>query len=118
MNDALFMRGFQRLANAFRDVKGLINGKGTAPDAFGERFAFYEFEDEKARTVCFLKAMDACDVRMVEGGEDLGLTLETAHPVGIESELIGKDLDRDLALELRVASAIDLPHTAFSEQCR
>lgn len=33
-------------------------------------------------------------------------------------ERFGQDLDRDVAIELRIAGTEDLPHPAFAERCR
>ena len=55
---------------------------------------------------------------MIKGRQHFRFTLEPAHPMGIARELIGKNLDRDFALPLRVARAIDLAHAALSWQRR
>ena len=47
---------------------------------------------------------------MVEGGEDLGFTLEALHALFVASEGLREDLDRHLALQLRVARPVDLAH--------
>ncbi len=43
-------------------------------------------------------------------GEDLGLALKAGEPLGIGGEGVGQDLQRDIAIELRVARTIDLAH--------
>jgi hypothetical protein len=35
MNNAVFMRGFKRLADALCDIEGFINGERPTLDAFG-----------------------------------------------------------------------------------
>ena len=52
---------------------------------------------------------------MVERGEQLGFALEAREPVAIEGEEFGQDFQRDVAIELRVARAIDLAHPACAE---
>src|SRR5207245_4219347 len=53
---------------------------------------------------------------MIEGGEDLGFTLETRHAIGIERRRVGQDLYRNAATELGVARAIHFAHPACAER--
>ena len=54
-------------------------------------------------------------MRVVERGEHARLALEPRQALGVARELVGQDLDRDLAAELGVASAIHLAHAADAE---
>jgi hypothetical protein len=49
---------------------------------------------------------------MVERGEHLRLAFEARKPVGIERVALRQDLQRDVAIELRVTRAIHLAHPA------
>ena len=64
----------------------------------------------------FFEAVDRGDVRMIQRGEDFRFALETREPIGIGRERRRQDLDRDLALELRVGRPIHLPHAAFADR--
>ncbi len=55
------------------------------------------------------------DVRVVEGGQELGLALEAGEALGILRQLCREDLDRDLAAELRVSGAVHLAHPSGAE---
>ena len=59
--------------------------------------------------------VDGDDVGMVQGAGGLGLLHEPALAVGIGDLVGGKDLDRDGALELRVAGLEDDAHAAFAQ---
>ena len=91
---------------------------GTGPCAIRlrERLALDELEDEPAHAARLLEPVDVRDVRMIEGGQHLGLALEARKPVGIRGERLGKNLDRDVAAELRVLRPIDLSHPARAER--
>ena len=52
---------------------------------------------------------------MVQRGEHLRLALEPRQPLGVGDERLGQDLDRDVAVEPRVARAIHLAHAAGAE---
>ena len=56
------------------------------------------------------------DVRVVERREDLRFALEAREAIGIGGERVGQDLERDVAIQLRVARAIHLAHAAGAEQ--
>ena len=55
---------------------------------------------------------------MVQRGEGLGFTREASEPVGVVRERLGENLDRDVAIELRVARTEDLSHPAFADKRR
>src|SRR5215831_5696637 len=55
---------------------------------------------------------------MVERCEKFGFPVEPAHPIRVMRELIGKNLDRHIALQLNVSSSIDFSHAALAEKGR
>ena len=61
------------------------------------------------------EAVDGGDVWVVQRGEGLGFTLEAREPISVVRERLGQDLDRDVAIQLRVAGPEDLPHAAFAD---
>ena len=67
-------------------------------------------------TVSLLQAVYSCNVRVVEAGEDLGFPLEPGQPIRIARKRLGQDLERHLAVELRIGGLIDLPHPAFADE--
>ena len=64
----------------------------------------------------FFEAVDRGDVRMIQGGEHFRFALEARQPIGVGGERGRQDLDRDLALELRVGRPIHLAHAAFADR--
>jgi hypothetical protein len=63
----------------------------------------------------FLEAVNRGDVGMIERGQDFGLALQASDAIGILREGGGQDLDRDVALQARVAGTIDLAHSAGAD---
>ena len=55
------------------------------------------------------------DVRVIQRREDFGFALKPRQPIGIGGEQWRQDLDRDLALQLRVGGPKHLPHPAFAD---
>src|SRR5438552_1384513 len=52
---------------------------------------------------------------MIQRCERFRLTLKSRQTLGIVSKVLRKDLDRDLALQPRIAGAIDLAHAACTD---
>ena len=69
-----------------------------------------------AWTPLIFEAVNAADVRMIQRGEHLRFALEAREPLRINREGRRQDFDRDVAIQLRVARAIDFAHPADTEQ--
>ncbi len=59
--------------------------------------------------------MDRADVRVVQGGRSLGFPLETAEGLRIVGELVGKELQGDVATELQVFRLIHQTHAPTAD---
>ena len=116
MDDALFVRRLQRLGYLFRDQQRLIERDRSAGGSLRQVLALDELHDEGAHAARFLEAVNVRDVRMVQRRERLGFPCEPGEPFGIVSERVRQDFERDIAIELRVASLIDLSHPTFADR--
>jgi hypothetical protein len=58
--------------------------------------------------------VDVRDVRMIEGRENFSFSLEARQSVGARCQRHRENLDRDLALQLRVSGSIHLAHPTGS----
>ena len=94
------------------------NGIGPLDETVGQGRALDQLQDQRARAAGLLEAVNLGDVRVVQRGEDAGLALEARQPVRVGGERLGQHLQRDVATELRVASAVDLAHAAGAEWAR
>jgi hypothetical protein len=72
---------------------------------------------EKLLTVRVVEAVDRTEVRMVHGGEDLRFPAEACEALRVVREGVGKDLQRDVAIQLGIARPIHFAHAAGTE-CR
>ena len=115
MDDAFLVRLLEGLGDLPGDPERLTDGDGTPLQALGEVLAFDELEDEKGLAVGLLEPVDRCDVRMVEGGEEVGLALEAGEALGVARDLGRENLDRHLPAELGVGGPVDLSHPPGSE---
>jgi hypothetical protein len=74
------------------------------------------FHHEGADASAVLQAVDVRDVWVVQRSEDLSFSLEPGEPIGIVGKGIRQHLQRDVAIQLRVARAVHLAHAASAER--
>ena len=115
MNDALLVRRIQRLGDLPGNLQRLSQRKRPLRNQIGERRAVDELQDEPVRGAGILEAIDMTDVRVIERREHLSFALEAREPIGIARERFGQDFDGDVAIQLRIARAIDLAHAARAD---
>ena len=56
--------------------------------------------------------MERADVRVVQAGDGLRLTLEPLLEIGVGGDVLGEDLDGDGSIEPRVPRFVHLSHAA------
>ena len=54
-------------------------------------------------------------VRMVQRRERLRFACEPGESVGVASKCVWQDFERDVTIQFRIASAVDLPHPALAD---
>ena len=116
MDDPLLVRGFERLGDLCGHRQRVGQRDRAARDPLGQVLALDEFHDQRRDTVGFFGAVDRGDVWMIQRGQQASLAVEARAPPGIDAEDLGQNLDRDVAAELRVVGAIDLPHPAGAQE--
>jgi hypothetical protein len=62
------------------------------------------------------QSVDVRNVRMIQRGERLRFASEARHALRVVRKRLRQDLDRDIPIELRVARAIHLAHTAGADR--
>jgi hypothetical protein len=112
MDDALSVRGVERVGNLPGDRQRLVERQGAARDAPGEVLALDQLHDERV----LFDAVNGRDVRMIEGRERGGFALEPRPPLRVGRPCRRQDLDRDVALQARVLRAVHLAHSACPER--
>jgi hypothetical protein len=123
MDDPLRVRGLQSVDDLGGDRDRLrhIEPSRTPPtcrsrsDSLREGRSLDQLEDEGGHARVVLEPVDGADPGVIQRGERLRLPFEPGQPSRIAAELARKHLDRDLAPEPRVASAVDLAHASAPE---
>ena len=110
MDDALLVRRFQAVGDLPRDGNRVVYWDRTAAETYCEVLAGHQFHHERDGRVG--QPVDLRDIRMIERRERRGFALEPREPIGIAGEEVRQDLERDVALQPRIARAVDLAHAA------
>jgi hypothetical protein len=113
LTTATIVKGFGDL---LRDRQGVVEPNRATRNPLREIVALDQLHDERPDTVGVVEPVDAGDVRMIQRGEGLRFTLEAREPVRVLRERLGQNLDGDVAIQLRVARAVDLAHPAFADR--
>ena len=118
MDDAQFVRRFKCVGNLLRDRQGFGDRDRAAIDQRREVLTLDQLHHQRPRSLrraVPFEPVDVRDVRMVQRGECLRFAREAREAFAVGGKELGQDLDRDAAIELRVAGAIDLAHAARTE---
>ena len=116
MHDALAVRGREALRDLQAPVDGLPLRDGRPVELPAQRLAFEQLRDGVGHAVVRAEVEDREDVRVRERRDGLGLALEAGQRVGVRRQVRREDLDGHLAIELRVARAVDLAHPPGAER--
>ena len=109
MDDSSFVRGVERIGDLPRDRERLWNRQAldsclTSGELVREGVPFDQLQHQRRNAVRLLDAVDRTDMRMIEGREQAGFTLEPGETVGIRRKRRRQNLDRDVPSQLRVAA--------------
>ena len=116
MDDALLVRRVDRFGDLTSHSKNLVQGQRSGSDPVRKRRTFDELQHQALHTARFLETVDGGNVRVVQRREHLRLAPEPRDAIGIQSERPWQHLQRDVAIQLRVAGAVHLAHGAGADQ--
>ena len=111
VDDAGAVRVVERLGDGAHDLDRAARLDLAAREHVGERLPLHVLHDEQDGLVVLLGVEDRDEVRMAEGGAELGLALEAA---GVHVVVLGgmHPLDGHIAVEPLVARQVDGRHAA------
>ena len=81
----------------------------------GQVTPFDQLHHQCMRGAGVFEPVNRGDVRMIQRREHLRFAPKPREPIGVDAEGLGKDLQRDVAPELRVPRAIHLAHPAGAQ---
>src|SRR5262249_46874460 len=116
MDDARAMRGGKRVRDVGCDAYRLGGGQQAALEPRGERFALEILQDQEVRAVGLADVVERTDMWMRELRDCACLAVESGTKSGIQRERGRQHLDRDRAIESRVASRPHFAHATRAER--
>ena len=116
MDDAARVSRRQRIGDRYGDPQHLAEAHAVPRNERIEALAAHVLHDDEIVAVRRLDLVDGDDVRVIEGRGGVRF-LHKPPPTIVVADAIGRqDLDRDLAVETRIAGAIDLAHPTRANQ--
>ena len=112
MKHAVTMRVIQRFSDLDRVANGLARRQRAASEPRRERLSLDVLHDQEGRFLLAADVVQRADVRVVQRGDEARLAFE-AGPAIDRRERSAENLQRDRAVDPRVARLIDLPHPAL-----
>ncbi len=115
MDHALLVRRLERLGDLHRHVERVLDRQRSAREPLRQVLAGDELHRDEALAFRLVQAVDRGDVRVVQRREQACLALEASHALRLGGDSLRQDLDRDVALELRVARPPHDAHPALTD---
>ncbi len=115
MHDAALVRGVERFGDLRGDGKRLDERNRAPCEPCREVFALDQFHDQDGNSSAVLEAVDSGNVQVIQCRECPRFTLEARAAFGVSGGIVRQDFQRDVALQLGIAGAIDLAHAASAE---
>ena len=92
VHDAAVVCGLERISDLFRETECFFSRYRPARRRLRERIAFDQFHDQGTNALRVGQAIDVRDVWMIEGGQNLGLSLEARQAFRIAGQVEGRIL--------------------------
>jgi hypothetical protein len=115
MDDAARMRGDQRVDHRLSNSHQLFDPHPRRRNHPLEGAPLDIAHGQKPRPVRLFHRVDGDDVGVLDRGDRLGFALEPLQVLRTRREIVGKHLDRHLAIEIGVLGQVDGPHAPLSE---
>ena len=115
VDDPLLVGGGEGVGDVGGDLEGALDGQGAARDEGAEGLALEQLGDGEVDAGGLADVEEEEDVGVGECGDGLRLALEASKRLRVAREVIGKNLDGDVAAEARLAGAVDLAHPTRAE---
>jgi len=97
MDDALLMRGLERLGHLARDVQCFGERHGSALQPRGQRLPVDELHDQGSARGRVFETVDLRDVSVIQRREELRLARKPRDAVRVGCERLRQQLERDVA---------------------
>ncbi len=115
MDDSNVVGGRQSTGEFHAIVQHLPQPHRAFTEALAQSLPVEQLGHDVGRAVVLADVKDRNDVWMVQGGSGLRFLFKAAKTLGVPRPVLGKYLDRHVALQRGVARAIDFTHPAGTQ---
>ena len=115
VDDALGMSRVESVGDLDAQIEHRLDLQRPARDQVPKRLSLQQFHRDKGSPIGLINLVDGADVRMVQSGGSLGLPLETAESLCVMGEVVGKELQGDMATELEVFRLVHHTHAPATD---
>ena len=112
MDDPLPVGGVQRIRHLDGDVQERLHAHGPAVDPPLQGPPLQQLHRDEGPTLEVADVVHGADARVIQSGGGAGLARETLDRLRIPHEVVGKELEGDLAAEPRVLRPVHDAHAA------
>ena len=115
MDDALGMRGIERVGDLYGQRQQRVQFQGTPADAVAQRHSLQKLHGYEGATVLLADIVNGADVGMVQRRCSLGFALKAGQGNGAAGQVVGQELEGNETMQADVFSFVDHPHAAAPE---
>jgi len=94
--------GYQRPGDLDPQIQDEVEPERLSLESLAERLSLHQLHDDERLTLVFPDLVNRADVRMVEGRRRAGFAKEPIERRLVPDGLLGKELERDRAVQDRV----------------
>jgi hypothetical protein len=98
VNDAAFVRRFERLRDLLRNLQSFIDRNRAALDSFAEGFTLDQLHDDATRISELLQPVDVRNILVIQRSQELCFTLKSRQPIRIGRKMIRQYLEGYITL--------------------
>ena len=97
-------------------LEHVVQGQRPLDEALFERFAFQALHNDEIDSILVADIMENADIGMIQAGYGFGFAFEALSGLGVRGQVVGQDLDCDLAVEAGVAGTVNFSHATGAER--
>jgi len=115
MDDAFLVGGGHRFGQRYGDLEELLETQAAGWHDVVEPPPFHQLHGEEVEAIGLFHRVDGDDVGMIEGGDGLGLALESLQALLAGGEIRREDFQSNVPPQCGVFGPVDLTHPALAE---
>ena len=115
VNDALGVRGVERVGNFDAEVEQRFDFERTSADQVLQRFSVEAFHGEIGVAAVFADVVNGTDVGMIQRGRGFGFAAKTFEGLRVARQILGEKFQRDETVEAGVLRFVNDAHASAAQ---